>query len=230
MTAGAIFGATTEMPPLRDILTPEKALIFRITHRTNVPWILANGLHCARSGTRDDAFVSIGDPDLIAKRRHRVVPITPGGTLEDYVPFYFTPLSPMLLNIATGYRGIQQRSKTEIVVLVSSLSALSDHGVEHLFTDRHAYLATATFFDDDAQVAKAVDYPLLRRHDFRHDPEEPQKSERYQAEALAYRYVPAAAILGIGCYTDDVTKGIRKESAAAGGAAVVVCRPEWYFE
>ena len=29
-------------------LSPEKALIFRITHIANVPWILANGLHCEK--------------------------------------------------------------------------------------------------------------------------------------------------------------------------------------
>jgi len=34
-------------------LGPEKALIFRITHLTNVAWILANGLHCNNSLVRD---------------------------------------------------------------------------------------------------------------------------------------------------------------------------------
>jgi hypothetical protein len=32
-------------------LTPEKALIFRIVHRDNLPWILGDGLHCQSSGT-----------------------------------------------------------------------------------------------------------------------------------------------------------------------------------
>jgi hypothetical protein len=27
-------------------LNPEKALIWRIVHRDNLPWILDNGLHC----------------------------------------------------------------------------------------------------------------------------------------------------------------------------------------
>lgn len=27
-------------------LNPEKALIFRIVHRDNLPWILDHGLHC----------------------------------------------------------------------------------------------------------------------------------------------------------------------------------------
>ena len=50
-------------------LSPEKALIFRITHIANVPWILANGLHCRSSAAQDPDFVEIGNPDLIDKRR-----------------------------------------------------------------------------------------------------------------------------------------------------------------
>jgi hypothetical protein len=87
-------------------LNPEKALIFRITHRDNLPWILANGLHCANSGVRDPTFVPIGNRDLINRRASRTLPAPFQGTLSDYVPFYFTPFSPMLLNIKTGWGGI----------------------------------------------------------------------------------------------------------------------------
>jgi hypothetical protein len=83
-------------------LTPERALIFRITHIDNVPWILSNGLHCRNSRSVDPHYREIGNRDLIDKRSHRVVPIVPGGTLSDYIPFYFTPYSPMLFNIKTG--------------------------------------------------------------------------------------------------------------------------------
>ena len=68
-------------------LSPDKALIFRITHIANVPWILANGLHCRSSAVQDPNFVEIGNPDLIDKRKHRIVPVPPGGALSDYVPF-----------------------------------------------------------------------------------------------------------------------------------------------
>jgi len=51
----------------------------------------------------DPNYRNIGNPDLIDKRSRRVVPIPPGGTLSDYVPFYFTPFSMMMYNIKTGY-------------------------------------------------------------------------------------------------------------------------------
>jgi hypothetical protein len=90
-------------------LNPQKALIFRITHVSNVAWILANGLHCSNSGHSDPNYVPIGNSEIITRRAARIVPIAPGGTLSDYVPFYFTPYSPMLYNIKTGRVGVTQR-------------------------------------------------------------------------------------------------------------------------
>ncbi|MBE0430004.1 MAG: DUF4433 domain-containing protein [Thermoleophilia bacterium] len=105
-------------------LTPERALIFRITHISNVVWILEHGLYCPSSDKRDPNFQPIGSPDLIEKRARRIVPVSPDGTLADYVPFYFTPCSPMLFNILTGHNDIVKRSPSAIVVMVSSLTKL----------------------------------------------------------------------------------------------------------
>lgn len=44
-------------------LNPEKALIFRIVHMANVPWILDHGLHCRNSPDQDPDFVDIGNAD-----------------------------------------------------------------------------------------------------------------------------------------------------------------------
>ena len=217
------------MPSFSTTLTPQKALIFRITHRDNVTWILRNGLHCQSSGMVDPNFVSIGNPELIDRRKHRVVDIAPGGTLADYVPFYFTPYTPMLYNIKTGYGDIRQRKNDEIVVLVSSLPALKQNAVRYVFTDRHAYLKAATFYDDPAQLATAVDYQLLQRRDFERDAERPEKMDRYQAEALAHNFVPVEAILGIGCYTSTIRDGIESTCSDLGVDVKVVCRTEWYF-
>jgi len=55
-------------------LNPEKALIWRIVHRDNLPWILDNGLHCANSDVQSPHYVNIGNPDLIDKRRTATSP------------------------------------------------------------------------------------------------------------------------------------------------------------
>jgi len=120
-------------------LNPTKALIFRITHRSNVPWILDHGVHCRNSANVDPNYVNIGNVDLIQKRHYHPVRHAMGGTLSDYVPFYFTPFSPMMYNIKTGWNGIKQRQNDEIVFLVSSLFGVSDLQLPFLFTDMHAY-------------------------------------------------------------------------------------------
>ncbi|WP_144062195.1 DUF4433 domain-containing protein [Sphingomonas sp. MM-1] len=106
------------------LINREKALIFRITHRANVPWIAANGLHCAMSQVQDPAFRPIGNAELISRRRHRALPPPYDGMLSDYVPFYFTPYSPMMYNIHTGYGGIEKQRNEDIVILVSSIARL----------------------------------------------------------------------------------------------------------
>jgi hypothetical protein len=215
--------------PFSLTLTPERPLIFRITHRANLPWILENGLHCQSAAEPDPKFVSIGNPELIDRRRSRMVPIPPGGTLNDYVPFYFTPYSPMLYNIRTGYAGIPQRKNEEIAVLVSSLPALKGNGVAYVFSDRHAYLQTASFFSDDKDLETAVDFPLLQSRDFNRDPDHPEKFDRYQAEALAHRHVPVSALLGIGCYTSGIKDELEATCSDLAVDVKIVHRAEWYF-
>jgi hypothetical protein len=135
----------------------------------------------------------------------------------------------MLYNITTGYGGIQQRRNEEIIVLVSSLHELERNGVAYVFTDRHAKLQTARFFNQKQELAHAIDFDLLRQRDFKRDPERPDKVERYQAEALAHHHVPVAAILGIGCYTPDVTAQVDNLCSDLRLDVKVVHRTEWYF-
>ena len=161
-------------------LSPDRARIFRITHVNNLPWLLRNGLHCASSGVRDPDFVTIGNPDIIGRRTSRTVPLAPGGVLEDYVPFYFTPCSVMLFNIVTGYNDITKRERDEIIIIVSSLEMLEANGVEFVFTDRHALVAYAQFFSDVRDLDR-IDWELLRARDFSRSDTDFGKVERYQA-------------------------------------------------
>jgi hypothetical protein len=209
-------------------LSPDKALIFRIIHRDNLSWILDNGLH-ARNGVKSDPnYRSIGNPDLIDKRSRRVVAVGPGGTLGDYVPFYLTPFSIMMYNIKTGYGGIQKVPNDEIVILVSSLFRISELRIPFAFTDRHAYTQMANYFTDLNRLDQ-IDWPLLNRRDFRNDPDDPGKMERYQAEALVWKYVPLEAILGVCSYTQEVNDSIKKQLDLRGLTIQTTVNVKWYF-
>lgn len=209
-------------------LNPEKALIWRIVHRDNLPWILDNGLHCANSGVLSPNYVNIGNADLIDKRRHRAVPIAPGGTLADYVPFYFTPFSVMMKNIHSGW-GVQQRRNEEIVILVSSLHHVKSLGLPFVFTNAHAYPDWADYYSDLAQLGE-IDWGLLQRRDFKRDPDDPQKMERYQAEALIFQHLPIQGILGVVCYTEKLQQEIEQQTLSRGLKLSVYARTGWYFQ
>jgi hypothetical protein len=217
-----------ELPTMSSNLNPEKALIFRIAHRDNLPWILDHGLHARNGEIFDPNYRNIGNLDLIDRRSRRAVPVPPGGTLSDYVPFYFTPFSIMMLNINTGYGGVKKVPNNEIVIFVSSLHHVAAQGVPFVFTNQHAYPRMAEYFTDLARLDR-VDWPLLQSRDFKHDPDDPGKKERYQAEALIWKHVPLNALLAVCCSADTVEQPIKAELDQRGLALKTAVQPRWYF-
>ena len=156
------------------------------------------------------------------------MPVAPGGTLSDYVPFYFTPFSIMMYNIKTGYGGIPQVANEDIIILVSSLLRMSELGIPFVFTDRHAYVRIANYFTDLNRLDQ-IDWPLLNRCDFRNDPEDPGKMERYQAEALVWKHVPLEGLTGVCCYTQAANTWITSELDQRGLELKTTVQTKWYF-
>ena len=222
----AVSNAAGDQPRFPE-LDPDKALIFRITHRDNVAWVLDHGLHCETSSRRDPDHVDIGSAELIAKRRHRRVPVAPFGPLSDYVPFYFTPRSPMLLNILTGRSDVRRREAREIVVIVTSLTTIAASGSSFVYTDRHAYLETARFFNDLVHLNE-IRWDILRASDYRRDPDDPDKLQRYQAEALVHKTVRLDQLRGIACYDAETKAGLTRLLDDRGMTMPVFAQPRWY--
>lgn len=209
-------------------LSADKARVFRITHIDNLACILRDGLCCRSSGYFDPNYRNIGNPDLINRRASRSVPIPPGGTLDDYVPFYFTSRSPMLLNIKTG-KGVAPVAMRDIVIMIASLRALAGNGVQFVYTDRHAYLAKAHFSSDVTELATRIDWRILQESDFKYDSQDLGKMERYQAEALIYKRLPFDEIAGILAYDDAQMRQIKSSIEAAGYSTPVMVDPRFFF-
>ncbi len=209
-------------------LNAKKVSIFRIAHVSTVPWILDHGLQCRNATIREPNYIEIGNPDLIRKRTDRALPIAPNGTLSDYVPFYFTPFSPMMLNIHTGHGGITKRRNDEIIIFKTSLHKLHADGVRFLFSDRHAFLATAQF-SSNLEDLNRIDWAILQNRSFNRDPEDPGKVERYQAEALVHKYLPLDSLDGIVCNSESVEAELKREIAKRGLTLTTAQRPSWYF-
>jgi hypothetical protein len=171
---------------------------------------------------------NIGNPELIVKRASHLVPVGMKGYLNDYVPFYFTPFSPMMKNIHSGYGGIKQRSNDEIVILVSNLYRVQELGLPFVYTDGHAYYPWSNFYTDLADLGK-IDWPILQARDFRRDPDDLAKFERYQAEALIYNQCPIQALQGMVCYTENTKKRLDEWLHERHLSMPVYARARWYF-
>lgn len=209
-----------------EFITPERALIFRITHYSNLPWILANGLHCKSSPIRDPNFVQIGRGEIITRRTVKRVDEPPGGVLADYVPFYFTPRTPMLLNIKFGKLGLPQWPMNDIVILVASLREQSSRR-RFVISDRNAASATADF-SSDLESLSLLPWALWRSSDFKRDDAQPDKIERYMAEALIHGSLPAAELKAIACYSRTRTAEVARWVAEAGLVVRVTQQSGWY--
>lgn len=208
-----------------DLLNPEKALIFRIVHKDNIGQVLQAGCQCKSAVAAQAGYVEIGNQELIQKRTQRIVPCQPGGTLSDYVPFYFTPYTPMLYNIKTGY-GVPQKPLKDIVILVSALPRLRTQNIPFVFSDRHAYLRTAQFSNDLNDLDRII-WPVLQARDFRRD--DLDKFEKYQAEALVHWHVPVSALIGVACYDTETRDQMRQLAAAHGTAVDIVAQRSWFL-
>lgn len=213
---------------MEKLLNPRLALIFRIVHVDNLPWMLDNGLHCRNCERQDPSFVSIGHEELIRRRDRKRVPVEPGGVLSDYIPFYFTPLSPMLLNIITGRNGVRLWPKRELVVLVSSIHRLHERSVPFVFTNQHAVLTTTSFHNRIKDLT-FVDWPLLQSRNFRSDDSDAGRLQRYMAEALVHQHVSMADLLGIVCCDETTTQNIQSQLLRRELELPVKSRPDWFF-
>lgn len=148
--------------------------------------------------------------------------------MADYVPFYFTPFSPMLLQIRTGDDDIRRRSNHELVILATSLHKILEHRIPFLFTDVHAASIDANFYSTLEDLDK-IDFGILQNRDFKHDAEDPRKISRYQAEALVHQGVPIHAVQAMLCYDDYVREELVADVSACGIELNVATKPDWYF-
>jgi len=133
----------------------------------------------------------------------------------------------MMYNIHTGYN-VRQVPNEEIVILVSSLHKVAELGIPFVFTDQHAYPLMANYFNDLNDLDQ-VDWDLLNRRNFKHDPDDPGKKERYQAEALIWKHLPVEGLLGICSHSDAVDQGIKQELAKRKREMQTIVKRDWYF-
>lgn len=176
---------------------PNNVKVFRIVHINNVEYLLAHGMFTKHHAQADPDYINIGDSGLIEQRNDYPVPIEPpNGTLGEYVPFYFGALSPMLLNIKTGHRGITQRPQADIVYIVCRVNRIIEHCNEWCFTDGHAKNAITEFYNDEDMLDE-IDWSLVGERYWSNEDDDFDRIRRKQAEFLVKEHVPVQCISSI---------------------------------
>ena len=176
----------------------------------------------------DIGYTDIAHQNIQDRRSTTSVPCGPGGTLHDYVPFYFGPRSPMLYTIyrsnVKGFSGTQ----ADIVHLVSSVQKIAGAGFRFVFTDGHGIMTLTDFFDDLSNLDQ-IDWPLMASKYWADTVEDPDRKRRRQAEFLVYERFPIELVEIIGVMNQAIQNQVQRLFAASGFAIPVKIQRNWYY-
>lgn len=200
--------------------------VYHITHVNNLPEIVRHdGLLCDNERIRLGLNnTEIGYEHIKIRRRHRQVPVAAKGVLADYVPFYFCPRSPMLYAIEKRLTNVYQNGQASIVHLEFDMLALMNLRQAWCFTDRHADLAIAEYFDDWARK-ECLRWDVILSDDWGGDARRPFK----QAEFLVYRRVPWSCVARIGVINEGVATQARRAVESARHQPSIEIQSSWYY-
>jgi hypothetical protein len=209
------------MPP--PIPTP----IYHITHWENLPRILANDglLSYAALKQRSIQYHDIANEDIQDKRAQKRVPCGPGGTLHDYVPFYFAPRSPMLY---CAYRGGTRypEGQAPVIHLVSSAQVVYGRYLPAVFTNGHAIMELSDYFTDLPDLEQ-IDWNVMASRWWNDTQEHPGRKRRRQAEFLVYHHFPWALVSEIGVLNSRIAAQVETILGDTAHRPRVVVRADW---
>lgn len=189
---------------------PIPTAAFHITPIENLGKIALSGALYSKQelAHRNLAPANISYDHIQERRAIRPVPIPPGGTLHDYVPFNFAPRSPMLDTINHGNVPNCPHRQQDIAHLVVKAQRIAESGRPFVFTNIHAVLGLADFFGDLKDLEKInwsifFENPTLAGYckyyfSSHTNAKYATRRETRQAEFLVHTAVPIDLIEGIG--------------------------------
>jgi len=176
-------------------------------------------------------YRTIHDVNVQAVRHMCTIPCGPGGVIHDYVPFYFGPLSPMLLRLHTGRVDGYSEGQRPLVYVVTTCQEIAAAGLGFAFSDGHG-LATYSAWYASLDELGQVDWTIVGEKFWADDPKgDSDRQRRKQAEFLVHRFCPWEVIRGI-AVIDDTIKGRVEEILDRYPAELrkkVAVRSGWYY-
>lgn len=204
--------------------------IYHFTHMGNLPSIIASGAIvcdriCQASGVtcREIAYSS-----LKQRRMMTTVEVAPGGTLGDYVPFYFGTRSPMLFTYKNGNVTGKPENQDEIIYLVSSVEYVAGRGLAFAFSDGHPIVEPKAFYNDLSKLNE-VDLALMEQTYWFDTNSDPDRKRRRQAEFLVHQHFAWDDVAAIGVRTAAMQNWVQETMRNARHQPPCAIRPTWYY-
>jgi len=204
----------------------------RMVHVDNLAVCLRReALHAPNFVPADgEAWVAIHSVPVQSRRARTMVACGPGGSLHDYVPFYFGDRGPMLLNLHTNRVPGYTDGQAALGYLVVSVEEVAAAGHGFVFFDGHALASFSQAFDD-LDALKQLDWPTIGARQWSDTADDPDRQRRKQAEFLVHRQLPWSLVRGVAVM--DQTRRQQVESILAGFPSAlhrpVAVVPKWYY-
>lgn len=175
--------------------------VFRMIHYQNLEFILKHGI-VSKYKENNPEYIRIGAPDLISLRdEYRVGIDPPGGTLGEFIPFYFAGHSPMLYKIKTG-NGVRSYPQEDIIFICCKIGKIIDFTNEWCFTDGHAKSRITEFYNDLIYLSR-IDWDTVNALHWNNTFEDMDRCRKKQAEFLVKDFRPVSCIGCLGVRNEE---------------------------
>lgn len=204
--------------------------IYHIIHVENLASIFETGfLLCDRLRLENKLETKgIAHERLKERRLGRKIAVCKGGYLGDYVPFYFAPRSPMLCSIHNGKVSSYIEGQASIVHLVSSVERVVKAELPFTFSNGHAAMETAEFYENINDLDK-IDWDIMRAKYWNDTPDDNNRKWRRNAEFLVHLEFPIALLVGIGVISDEIKQKADLILDTAETKIKTYVRPSYYY-
>lgn len=158
-------------------------------HQDNLHICLRRGGIYAPNHTPADGltYKVIHNMEIQSRRQRTAIPCGPGGTIHDYVSFYFGFLSPMLLQLKTGQVRDYAEGQEPLIYLIATAQDIQQHGTRFVFADGHG-LASFTQWYNDLRDLDKVDWTAVNLRYWADTQDDKDRQRRKQAEFLIYQF------------------------------------------
>jgi hypothetical protein len=194
-----------------------------------LPLILAKGIVNKHHPDASAGYINIGNPEIIDVRSTTPVKIDGYGMVGDYVPFYFTPKSVMLLNIVTGYwhPKVLKRNRSEIVVIRCLIEKLVQLP-KWFFTNGQGNDMASEHYNELSKIDK-IDWDIIHHSDFSKSDGDYDRPRRYQAEFLVHEKVPLDFIESLNVFNQQAADYVKEMLRKNQVELAVNIVPEYFF-